>query len=73
MDNRIYKIFDSLRFPLAIGVIFIHSFGKPIDISDIYLPLKIEDIFSYIRIFFSHVLPHIAVPTFFLYLDIYSL
>lgn len=65
MDNRIYKIFDSLRFPLAIGVIFIHSFGKPIDISDIYLPLKIEDIFSYIRIFFSHVLPHIAVPTFF--------
>ena len=33
MDDRVYKIFDSVRFPLAIGVIFIHSFGKPVNIS----------------------------------------
>ncbi len=58
-----------LRFPLAVAVVFIHSFGYP----PIYtLPtLSIQefsgmDIYNIIRICFSHVVTHVAVPIFFL-------
>ena len=37
-SQLIYKVFDWLRFPLIVGVVFIHSFGKPFDYEalDIY-------------------------------------
>lgn len=60
---------DWLRFPLAVAVVFIHSFGLP---SDYSLPsLNISsftgmDVYNLIRICFSHVLTHVAVPTFYL-------
>lgn len=60
---------DLLRFPLAVAVVFIHSFGIP---SDYSLPsLNISsltgmDVYNLIRICFSHVLTHVAVPTFYL-------
>lgn len=59
---------DLLRFPLAVAVVFIHSFG----FSECYPPSS--ELFSFsgtgfydlIRICFSLVVTHIAVPTFFL-------
>lgn len=64
-----YQTIEWLRFPLAVAVVFIHSFGYPA----IYtLPtLSMQefsgmDIYNIIRICFSHVVTHVAVPTFFL-------
>lgn len=59
-----------LRFPLAVAVVFIHSFGT----TEYYSPSS--DFFHFsgtgfydlIRICFSHVVTHIAVPTFFVIL-----
>lgn len=63
------SVIDWLRFPLAVSVVFIHSFGVPSDI-DVSLidwnNLSSMDLYNLIRICFSHVLTHIAVPTFFL-------
>lgn len=56
----------ALRFPLAVMVVFIHSFG----LTDYNLPnwsnLSGMDINVAIQILFSHVLSHVAVPAFFL-------
>lgn len=62
-----YKVFDWLRFPLIVGVVFIHSFGAPFDISslDIYHMDDI-DYFNIFRVSISHVLTHVCVPVFFL-------
>lgn len=60
---------DWLRFPLALAVVFIHSFGIPpeIDVAAIrYDSLTAMDVYNLLRITGSHVLTHIAVPTFFL-------
>ena len=63
------KTIDLLRFPLAIAVIYIHSFGMPVDV-DIqainYSELTSLDIYNLLRVFFSHVVTTVAVPTFFL-------
>lgn len=61
------QVIDWLRFPLAIAVVFIHSFGSaPLDLSAIHAdPLTGSSLFNWMRICFSHVLTHIAVPTFF--------
>ncbi len=60
---------DWLRFPLAVAVVFIHSFGMPgeYDLAAIHAdPFSAMGMYNLIRICFSHVLTHIAVPTFFL-------
>ena len=60
---------DWLRFPLALAVVFIHSFGLPseVDVKAIdYGALTGMDVYNLFRIMGSHVLTHIAVPTFFL-------
>jgi len=61
------KTIDFVRFPLAVMVVFIHScFGK-IDITEIdFANLTSIDVYNLVRITFSHVLTHIAVPLFFL-------
>ena len=63
------QVIDWLRFPLAVAVVFIHSFGNPseVDVSLInWSELSSMDLYNLVRICFSHVLTHIAVPTFFL-------
>ncbi len=60
---------DWLRFPLAVAVVFIHSFGYPgeYDLAAIHAdPFTAMGMYNLVRICFSHVLTHIAVPTFFL-------
>lgn len=62
------RTIDWLRFPLAIAVVYIHSFGSyPIDLNFLHSdPFSSISIFNWIRICFSHVLTHIAVPSFYL-------
>lgn len=56
-----------LRFPLAVLVVFIHSFGAEIDVerlhSCVFSGLAVYD---YIRLFFSVVIARSAVPIFFI-------
>ena len=46
-----YKVFDWLRFPLIVGVVFIHCFGKPFDFSAIdFGNLSGEDYYNLFRV-----------------------
>lgn len=59
---------DWLRFPMALCVIFIHSYGARVAncahvVAD---PLSWESFYDIVRIFCSRVFPGFAVPTFFL-------
>ena len=69
---------DWLRFPLVIAVIFIHSGGlKEIDLDYLHAnPFTLESMYDFIRITFSHIGTHFAVPVFFMisgYLFFYKL
>lgn len=61
------KTIYSLRLPLTIMVVFIHSFGQPsMEYSVNWNLLNGIDVYNIIRIFCSHVISRIAVPSFFL-------
>lgn len=56
-------MFDWLRFPLIVFVVYIHSFGKPIDFYAVdFNNLTAIDCYNLFRISISHVLASIAVP-----------
>ena len=54
-----------IRFPLAVGVVMIHSWCGIPAVSYKHLPNPDMPVFSYIAYFFSVILPRIAVPLFF--------
>lgn len=55
------------RFPLAVMVVLLHSFGEPLSFDYIdFSNFGSGDLYLTIRVLFSHVLSHIAVPAFFL-------
>ncbi len=60
------KVFDWLRFPLIVGVVFIHCFGEPFDFSslDLSQPSGL-DFYNFFRVSISKVLTHVCVPVFF--------
>lgn len=61
-----YKVFDWLRFPLILGVIFIHSFGTPFDYDAIdFHHLTAIDCYNLFRVSISCVMTHVCVPVFF--------
>lgn len=63
------RAIELLRFPLAVMVVFIHSYGQPkgFNLTELQtLPITATDICDYIRICLSLVLPNVAVPAFFL-------
>ena len=62
-------VIDWLRFPLAIAVVFIHSFGnKEINIDYLHSnPLSLESIYDFLRITLSNIGTHFAVPVFFMF------
>jgi len=67
-DSLQYEVFDWLRFPLMVFVVFIHvnSFWGSVNYDAInYSHPSGVDLFNVIRISISHVLAHIAVPMFF--------
>lgn len=54
---------NMLRFPLAILVVFVHSFGTEIDVSELHASgLTGLAVYDYIRLFFSVVIARSAVP-----------
>ncbi len=62
------KVFDFLRFPLIIGVIFIHNYGLEGDWSElceVVNPQTQMPLFYISNVLFSQVLGNIAVPLFF--------
>lgn len=62
-----FKVFDWLRFPLIVGVVFIHCFGKPFDYEAIdFAHLTETDYYNLFRVSISQVLTHVCVPTFYL-------
>jgi surface polysaccharide O-acyltransferase-like enzyme len=65
-ENPQYTLFEWLRFPLIVGVVFIHCVGGPIDVESInFSHLSGTDWYDLIRIAFSNVLPRVCVPLFF--------
>lgn len=61
-----FAVFDWLRFPLIVGVVFIHCYGSPFDYNALdFENLSSIDIFNLFRVCISKVLTHICVPTFF--------
>ncbi len=68
MDTLTSKTISALRLPLAVMVVFIHSFGLPAENYNVNWELLTGfDIYNIIRIACSHVISQIAVPTFFLF------
>lgn len=62
IDELQSKTIDFLRFPLAVLVIYIHSFGPPLTpCSDLGIT-----VYDYVRIFLSHIIGRISVPSFYL-------
>lgn len=61
------EVINWLRFPLIIGVVFIHSFGDiPYDLDAMHAaPFSEINIYNWIRICLSHVL-HIYQSRFFI-------
>ena len=58
---------NMLRFPLAILVVFVHSFGAEIDVAELHASgLTGLAVYDYIRLFFSVVIARSAVPIFFI-------
>ena len=58
---------DFLRFPLIMMVVFIHMSPKTTNLIDAkYDLLSGLGIYNIVKILFSHIIPSIAVPTFFL-------
>ena len=62
-------VIDWLRFPLAVAVVFIHSFGsKELKLDSLHSnPLSLESIYDFLRITLSNIGTHFAVPVFFLF------
>lgn len=61
-----FKVFDWLRFPLIVGVVFIHAFGNAFDYDAIdFSNLSGMDFYNLFRVCISKVLMHICVPTFY--------
>lgn len=80
MKNTVLQsqVIDWLRFPLIIGVVFIHSFGShTYDLQIMHSdPFSGVSTFNWIRICLSNVITHISVPVFYLisgYLFFYNL
>ena len=65
--NGYSESINLLRFPLAILVVFVHSFGAHIDVAQLHASgLSGAAIHDYVRIFCSTVIAHGAVPVFFI-------
>ena len=63
-------VIDWLRLPLAVAVVFIHSFGSPamVDMTRLHEdPGSWQSVYDFVRIAGSNVVTHCAVPAFFLF------
>lgn len=63
--NLTSEAIDLLRFPLAVLVVFVHAYGSAGNYMVDYNNFSSTSLYALITIIFSHVISHIAVPTFF--------
>lgn len=65
-DGSVYRLFDILRFPLVLLIVFLHCKGSsdfyPID----WHNFTMMDGYNFLRHYLSNVISCVAVPTFFL-------
>lgn len=70
MENKwcdnVYRIFDVLRFPLVLLIVFIHCKWIPDDFSICWQNLDVMSVYNIIRMYISSVISVVAVPIFFL-------
>lgn len=67
LDKLMSEVFNYLRFPLIVGVIFIHNGSSTIQIGDTEFGCSDNmPMFYYVSTFISNVISRIAVPLFFL-------
>lgn len=65
-DSLMSKVFDYLRFPLIIGVIFIHNFSTTTTVGNVEYGTETNlSTYFYISNLFSQILARVAVPLFF--------
>jgi hypothetical protein len=64
--NSVYRIFDVLRFPLVVLIVFLHLKGEPSDMKIDWCQFAPVDCFNFLRCFVSCVICNMAVPTYFL-------
>ena len=68
MEDKVFSVFDFLRFPLIVGVVIIHCYSERVDVSLIDWTNPSLDLFGLaFRIGVAHVLCCLAVPLFFLF------
>lgn len=64
------RVISAIRFPLAVMVVFIHSFGEPLTHATTEIDYThfwgVSELYDILRVAISHVMTHCAVPTFFL-------
>ena len=63
------EVIKAIRLPLALMVVYIHSFGEPkvIDTMSMdYLHLSLFDVYNLIRVAITQVITHCAVPIFYI-------
>lgn len=65
-NNYIYRIFDTLRFPLVILIVFLHLKGEPSSMQIDWNNFSFIDGYNLLRTYVSCVICNIAVPLFFL-------
>lgn len=68
MNQKVSSIITSVRFPLAVMVVYVHSFGEEnVIISKIdWRSFSFENLYDVIRVLVSGTISGIAVPSFFL-------
>lgn len=60
-----YNVFDWLRFPLVLLVVFLHCKGKPEDMQIDWVDFGLMDIYNILRIYISCIISGVAVLLFF--------
>lgn len=65
--NDTTRAIATLRLPLALMVVLIHTFVGPSDATIHWSELSAMDCFNIMRVFLSRVLPAVAVPAFFVF------
>lgn len=65
-NKHVFKTFEFLRFPLILGVVFIHCFIGEFSIEEVdFANLTSTDFYNLLRVSISHVGAHLCVPVFF--------
>lgn len=65
-NDNIFRLFDILRFPLVILIVFLHCKGTPVFCPIDWQHFGVMDGYTFLRHYLSNVISCVSVPTFFL-------